>query len=679
MYSRIYEIRIQAIRTANDDGSQPATATSNDILNLVNGANTIFNQAGIRFLFDPVTDFETINSTLLNQDFTLLEDISRFTNIEEEPAKNDDIHKEARFKIASLYEDKITIFFRYGSALSYDHGKWKVTAAKLAWSSWNGSNIVYFGNARNPNKFAHEIGHYLEIRHPFYGCLKLPDDFPATATREERKEAILNLAAKKIKRYVEVENHSKDVGLNVFDGDGAWVTDTSPDVRGFIFDELGLDRCTGDLSQIPIHVNFSDNTAWPYYLNNPDRTNIMSYFLDCPGSKKVSPQQIERIRNGLEDGMRHRLISLRARNMNFQLLRKDSDSDTSISLVDAVFIKDGRIATAVRDDSGNLKVIVWDIEANGNVARKGSAETSGQISATHNISACSLGLGLLATSVCDGDGDLKVIIWKISDNGEEVVRKGSASAGKIFASTSKQESNSIASCRLGIEYLATAVRDRQSNLQVIVWHVTADGKIEKADSQETGYVSEVGISSIGGDSVSVATCVRDSEENLAVIRWEWKKTKDGKGCDIPPEYRLVRGRTERAGNVSLISNCTLDKDLMTTSVRDGYGHLSVKAWHFPNNSQDIVPRGDTVVGSVSKVSSCRVGVDLLVTAVKMEDSTLKLILWEIAADGHYVARRGDAKAGAISQVAVCRGGVDLLATAVRDGSGNLKVISWKIT
>ena len=56
MIDPLYKLRIQAILTANDDGTEAATISSGQIKDLVDRANEIYSSAKIEFQFDPAKD-----------------------------------------------------------------------------------------------------------------------------------------------------------------------------------------------------------------------------------------------------------------------------------------------------------------------------------------------------------------------------------------------------------------------------------------------------------------------------------------------------------------------------------------------------------------------------------------------------------------------------------------------
>jgi len=631
-----YKIRILAIKTADDDGSHAASVSATKLAERIIRATEIFKKANIEFLFDPAVDIMEVKSTLLNRDITLYDDPKKYTSKSEKPPHNSEIHSEARWKLASLFTDRLCIFFSYRTRLKYNEtaGYWE-EVGRGGSSGWSALYVNMPGGGGGINDLAHEIGHYLQIRHPFVGGVKTVAD-----------------AATRIKKYVEEDGYPKSEGLNALDGDRSWVTDTPADAAGSIFVSEGLDKC-GSVGEIPIPVNFTNGISKTYVLK-PDRSNIMSYFKDCPGDKSISSQQAIRVRDGLDYGLRHDLISLKAREIKGKITRKGSATAGGIGMIDIAYIRAGRVATAVRTREKTLKVIVWDISSNGNtVTRKGAGE-AGIIS---DISACCMGLGLLATAVRDSNGNLKVIMWQVTSSGN-VIRKESGSAGAVSV---------IATCRIGIEYLATAVRDSKGKLKVIVWHVTAEGGIKRVGDAGAGIISDVSLSSVGHDSV--AAHVKDSKGNLKIIVWRWQAK----------EKKLVRLDSINAGMISALAAENLDRYVQISAVRDSNNNLKVITWHVSSENDVVTRRGDGSAGAISKIACCRMGKDLLVTAVRDSGNNLKVILWEVGASGYHIGRRGSGSAGGVGKITVCPAGSDLFATAIQDRHNNFKVIAWKIS
>ena len=125
----VYKVRLHVIRTADNDGSRSANITANGFKNVVNEMNFIYYKAGIEFVFDPATDFEHKNATVLNHQFTVLDDLSQYTDPDEAPPESATIstwNTAFRRATADLHRGKIVLFFSWGSKLVFDEnlGHW---------------------------------------------------------------------------------------------------------------------------------------------------------------------------------------------------------------------------------------------------------------------------------------------------------------------------------------------------------------------------------------------------------------------------------------------------------------------------------------------------------------------------------------------------------------------------
>jgi hypothetical protein len=290
----IHTIRIHAIRTANDDGTEAATIRPSEIARLVRVTNEIYAPAGIRFAFDAAADFETRCDTRLNQDLVVLRDPALCRRPEVPPPTDEGAIVAARTRAAARFPDRLVVFFRYGTKLMFDAqaGHWVAGPASGGFSSADDPFVVMWQAMPEANLLAHEIGHYLHNRHTFG---------PRPRTIAE--------AAALIREYVEQGGRPREAGLRVFDYDADSVSDTPPDAGDEIFAAAGKDRCGVAEAWIEIPVTFSDGTTRTYRLQ-PDRGNIMSYFKDCAGfGHHLSPGQIARARAALETGNRRGLIT----------------------------------------------------------------------------------------------------------------------------------------------------------------------------------------------------------------------------------------------------------------------------------------------------------------------------------------------------------------------------------
>lgn len=630
-----YRIHIVTIATADDNGSNAANITASKIKDQIAIVNQIFSPANIEFIFSETTDFLRINSTLLNRDFTLLE----LPNVgndrwDHEPLRDGARHGEARAEIARQFPGKLVVFFCNRKKIDKDEaGYWKIFNA----GGSSSSNSLYVAlSPGNANHLAHEIGHYTQLGHTFVGDVKTVAD-----------------AAQKIKKYVEA-GHPQSAGLDALDGDRHWVLDTPADCAGNIFKDQGLDKC-GSVGEIPIPVTFSDNTKKTYILA-PDRSLIISYFFGCPGDKTISPQQARRIRDGLELRLRHDLLNIKP-SFSDKIVLKATGNAGAISELDIALVREGRVATLVRDGSNNLKIIIWDIVWDNNtgdpgIIRRGSA-TAGVV---EKVSICSLGLNMLATTVSNN----KIIIWRVNEDGSVTRLSDVVLAGEI---------KHVTSGLITRHYMATASWLDKSMMRLDIWSVAADGSITLRKSASAGPILSLGpVCSIGAESL--VTFVRDSDKKLKAILWQY----------IDNDNLLIRlGSSTWDSPVRDFSGCTVGRETCTAAIQEeNSNNLKLIAFRCRRDGQYIENLGLAEAGPISAVGVCRLGTEMVVTGVRT-GSKLKVILWHITPGGHQVVRLSDATFNEnFSRLAMCQTGQGNIVTAIRDSKGELKVIVWRI-
>ena len=212
----------------------------------------------------------------------------------------------------------------------------------------------------------------------------------------------------------------------------------------------------------------------------------------------------------------------------------------------------------------------------------------------------------------------------------------------------------------------TAVRNSESNLQVILWGAESEGDIVKRlHSVTAGQVSQISLTFIG--TYRFATAVRNSTGNLQVITWSISR----------PELRLKRLSSEatRIGITSV--SATMGNGYLITVVRNNTGDLKVITWEvgFDGN---ITLRGQASAGRATSIQATYVN-QHLVTVMRNSRGDLQIITWEISDDGS-VIRRGSALAGNVSNTvtATTLPSSDLLVTALNNSSENLQLIIWKV-
>lgn len=641
-----YKIRVQIIATADDNGSNAANISASTIAGYLNTVTQVFAPANVEFVFDQTDDFLKINSTLLNRDFTLLE----LPNVDDDkwdhkPLTDSESHTRARTNLCKQFGGKLVVIYRNRKKLVEENGVWKIVT-KNGGSSGASALFVNMSTSSAAQDLAHEIGHYLQLPHPFSSGVETVAE-----------------AAAKIKSYVE-SGHDKDEGLDALDGDRNVLLDTPADCKGKIFENENLEVC-GDIGEISIPVEFGNNSISTYTLK-PDRNLIMSYFKGCPGDKTITEQQARRVRDGLELRHRHDLISVKP-SFSFRIKRGATETGGAISQIDTTLVRAGRVATAVRDGDGKVRVIVWDIEDSGNkITRRGT----GIGGAINKVSTCGLGANMVATAVLTSADELKIIIWRIEENGD-VTRVGEASAAGQITDVAV----CLARYDMGANFMATAVRRADGTLKVDVWKTYANGKLDHQASASAGKINiqksglntpRLTISNAG--TQSLVTYIRDENNDFKTILWEFEGNNLARLGSIALD----------APSIGSISACNVAREVTVAAIQDKDKKLKLIAYTFPENGKFMTQRGTVAAGSIGDVDICRLGMEMVMTGVRIGEDKLKLILWRVTKNGDYIIRLDDAATNEVfSRLSMCYTDRNQLATALRDGDGKLKIIVWR--
>lgn len=323
---------------------------------------------------------------------------------------------------------------------------------------------------------------------------------------------------------------------------------------------------------------------------------------------------------------------------NGQITRLADASAGAVSLISSARLHaegGGKLVTAVRDGGGNLKVIAWEVDSSGVIQRRGSA----QAGAVSKISATAIANQFgnrFVTAVRESGGNLKVIAWTVTANGQ-ISRDGDALAGAVsrISATFVGSSGTL---------LATAVRDSGGNLKVITWRVSSGGQVTRLADASAGAVSQ--ISAVGVGETLLVTAVRDSGGNLKLIAWE-----------VAESGRLTRLGDGLAGAVTRISGFYLGGPRLATAVRDSGGNLKIITWSVLSTSTTgrVARLGDASAGAVSGISAFAFGNSGIQTAVRDSGGNLKIIAWQTTPDSKGITRLGDASAGAVSLISTTGG------------------------
>ncbi len=252
-----YTIRIHAIRTANDDGTEETVITPDQVRQWVQKTNVVLTaaSAGIALEFDARSNGPDwgglVRSTRLNH-----------------MGNNDSVATAEANKVAAKYPGKLVFFFRYaaGSGANQNRGNGFASASTdfIALPAFDQttvtSNIDAGGTitttekpAQNIWQMAHDLGHYFGLGHTFPGNNDGLTDTPARAAQ-----------------YIRDNGGTREA----LDGDG--IADTPAEAGTTYFAKQGWALCSGHDSYT-ITGTKTNGQAFSYTYS-PARNNIMSYF-----------------------------------------------------------------------------------------------------------------------------------------------------------------------------------------------------------------------------------------------------------------------------------------------------------------------------------------------------------------------------------------------------------------
>jgi hypothetical protein len=301
-----YTIRVRAVMCADSDGSHAANISEATLKDVLKAMSTLYFQAGLKFV---LSEREVLANTVINQDFTVPSRLNMTTSTppmtDKARDKSFDEHNAARSAWARNHPGELVVFFRYGTKLIWNEAKkvWTVGPSSFAFSGPE-HEFVAMGQANPPESvlLAHESGHYFHLGHTHGGLVSLTDaeraKFPDWEHNPDHRQAgakiLRDRLVEGIRKFVDDQGHSPDSGLDVLNADG--LSDTRPDPGPTIFAyEFGA-PC--DSGTITVQVNLTSGVRKYDVVGSPEI--IMSYFFRCPGIKRYSQLQINRIRHVVE-------------------------------------------------------------------------------------------------------------------------------------------------------------------------------------------------------------------------------------------------------------------------------------------------------------------------------------------------------------------------------------------
>jgi hypothetical protein len=236
------------------------------------------------------------------------------------------------------------------------------------------------------------------------------------------------------------------------------------------------------------------------------------------------------------------------------------------SRIKIVAVSDTLFVTACRTSGGNLKLISWQLNNDGSITRlNDSGSAAGAVSEIDLLEIPRSGSGSrVVTSVRDGDGDLKLIVWNVSSGGA-ISRRGDSGqlAGKATM---------IRSVRNEFDDVVTAVRAGNTRLKLISWRVSANGNTVSRLDDSGNQAGRIGDNALMSRPDGVLSAVRTQGRNLKLIAW-----------DMTAGGSITRtiDSGDQAGTASRITLCqeALSGDApIVTAVRTASNNLKLITW-----------------------------------------------------------------------------------------------------
>ncbi|MEP7141750.1 MAG: matrixin family metalloprotease [Ferruginibacter sp.] len=317
--------------------------------------------------------------------------------------------------------------------------------------------------------------------------------------------------------------------------------------------------------------------------------------------------------------------------------------------------------TAVRAQNGSLKLIGWNVSANGSITRTG--DSASQAGAATSIAIARNASGSHFVTACrSGAGRLLLISWNINAGGTTITRL--ADSGGLAGTASI-----IRIATAGNNRFVTACKAGNGNLLLIVWRLAANGTITRvADSGNlAGTVSDIDLVALS--PTRLITAVRAGNNDLKLISWSVSNTAVTRLADsgsLAGNARLVRATVDQFGHV-------------VTAVKAANDSLKLITWNIAGNGSITRLNDSGSLAGETDDHDVSLSGNRVVTGVRTGDGHLKVILWQTAASGS-ITRIGDSAnlagdASSITQSEALTGAPPIL-TCVKTSTNSLKLISW---
>jgi len=310
---------------------------------------------------------------------------------------------------------------------------------------------------------------------------------------------------------------------------------------------------------------FASGGAVAAYRDQNGELSVANYDLsdaDHPALKKVARAGLAgdlsvcqvsalRVLTALQSGGGNLKLIVWDVNLEWELTRRGDYTPEPASDIDVVAVSSSRAVAAFSNADGNLKLMVFGISAAGNLTLIDSYTTGG----ASEINVVKLSSSRVVVAIrLPNSGYLKLICFDIAQNGT-LTRRGDYTAGS---------SRDIDLATVGAARVAASVRTNSETCKVILFEVSKDGELTRLGSHEDGAVvaREEGelqpVTSVGVAGVRVAFAYVDADRLLQV-----------RALDVEPDGNLTLAGSASAGTVrsAKVIRITSDGSLFATLSR----------------------------------------------------------------------------------------------------------------
>jgi len=193
-------------------------------------------------------------------------------------------------------------------------------------------------------------------------------------------------------------------------------------------------------------------------------------------------------------------------------IKRLHDSGTqagAASLIAVTPVTESMLVTACAAGNNDLLLIPWQIGTDGTITRLAGTARAGSVSAV-SITGLATASRTVLTAVKNGSGNLECIAWDVAADGSSIVRRGQPGQAGTIHEVAVVRARNDSEGPGGASFI-TAVVNGSNNLEVIDWNFQDNPPIiSRRGSSNAGTASHISIASAGPPSIYVASMRRGS-------------------------------------------------------------------------------------------------------------------------------------------------------------------------